>query len=185
MPRLYWLTINNCKSADSKQIIYKAVAIVIYTNKFSLYEVNGFPLLMISKFTHTNCHSIISKQLCLWEWFDDLVLNLINMQVLWGQILFWSSFILWIAAVCISSQLLIPPGHPLSPPCSAVVIGSTQHNACNILQVFNILALTFDIYYFIWNQFIPQLRPNKKICVFPVSRPTLFFRATLNILLHF
>ena len=30
-----------------------------------------------------------------------------------------------------------------------------------------------------------QLRPRKKICVFPVSRPTLIFRATLNILLHF
>ena len=29
------------------------------------------------------------------------------------------------------------------------------------------------------------LMPKKNICVFPVSRPTLIFRATLNILLHF
>ena len=28
-------------------------------------------------------------------------------------------------------------------------------------------------------------RPKKNICVFPVSRPTLIFHATLNILLHF
>ena len=32
-----------------------------------------------------------------------------------------------------------------------------------------------------------KLRPKQNIhvCVFPVSRPTLIFRATLNILLHF
>ena len=42
----------------------------------------------------------------------------------------------------------------------------------------------------VWLHILCKAKKKKKkkyiyICVFPVSRPTLIFRATLNILLHF